>query len=261
MGLSTAAAGVGGALLILRRAAPAPCGRREFGRPGRTAPGMGAVGRGAAGEPHGVPDARLLPLAARQRTVARRAHRGDGRVRGNAHGAARHPDVPGADDVRGLAARRRGVGTRVRGRDTRGERCRHPAAAPVRGLRALAGRADGRGPRLRASGRGGEPARRATDEPFVSELAAHQSLPIPRWITPAGARGNWAQTASGVAAEGLVESADATPSRAAQLHAARPTPDQSSMCAGTLPPFAAICCMTCLCSQTFMVALSFMSPV
>ncbi len=37
--------------------------------------------------------------------------------------------------------------------------------------------------------------------------------------------------------------------------------NQSSMCAGTLPPFAAICFITCLCSHIFMLALSFMSPV
>ena len=40
-----------------------------------------------------------------------------------------------------------------------------------------------------------------------------------------------------------------------------PSDGQSSMCAGTLPPLAAIPFITCLCSQMFMLALSFMSPV
>jgi len=41
----------------------------------------------------------------------------------------------------------------------------------------------------------------------------------------------------------------------------RPEPGQSSMSAGTLPPFSAIFRMTCLCSHMFIVAVSFVSPV
>ena len=57
----------------------------------------------------------------------------------------------------------------------------------------------------------------------------------------------------------------ASPCRSQPWRPARPalerSPlDQSSMFAETFPPFAAIGFITCLCSQVFMLALSFMSP-